>query len=242
MSLWGLLLNSRDVQAMSLEQMKMLAGTSLLDVRVDALFRRCGLPAAIVDSATDPRHRQILRWKHAQMKLSPLKWDVIYSRQREVATRDNAWINPAAGGVACLAGLSGLVLQARGAAGILSVTKRADNQGYLTSYQVPKDPYAAHQVIGITGSWKQGMSISRIHELYGKPDEILERQAGIKHYRYWVVAKQNEMPKSVHAVEFEVLGAEKVCTQYTVQTSGFEFVQEQFDALLRQWEKDYVFD
>lgn len=242
MSLWGILLNSGDVHAMSLNQMKMLAGTALLDLRIDAVFRRCGLPSAIADTADVSQQRQAIRWKDVQMKLSSMKWEVIYSRQRDIAIHENGWINPGSGSVTCLSGLSGLVLHAKGDVGILSVTKRADNQGYLTSYRVPTSLYAAHQVIGLTGSWKQGMPISRIQERYGKPDEVLERAGGIKHYRYWVVAKQKQMPVSVHAVDFEVKDSEKVCTKYTVQTSGFEFVQEKFDALQRQWERDYVLD
>jgi len=242
MSLWGVFLSTRDAHAMSFDQMKMLAGTALLELRVDAVLRDCGLPSAVADTAELPQQRQAIRWKDIQMKLSSMKWEIIYSRQRDVVVHETGWINPNSGSVACLTGLSGLVLHAKGDAGILSVTKRADNKGYLTSYDVPKDLYTAHQVIGLTGSWKQGMPISRIQERYGKPDEVLDGEGGIKRYRYWVVAKQKEMPISVHAVDFEVKGAEKFCTKYIVQTSGFEFVQEKLDALLRDWERDYVLD
>jgi hypothetical protein len=242
MSLWGVLLNSGEVHAMSLDQMKTLAGSALLDLRLDAVLRRCGLPAAIADTADVSQPRQAIRWQGVQMKLSSMKWEVIYSRPRDVAMHENGWINPGSGSVACLSGLSGLVLHAKGDAGVLTVKKRADNQGYLTAYRVPKYLYAAHQVIGLTGSWKQGMPISRLQERYGKPDEVLDRAGGIKHYRYWVVAKQKQMPVSVHAVDFEVKDTEKVCNKYTVQTSGFEFVQEKLDTLLREWERDYVLD
>lgn len=242
MSLWGLFLSARDVQAMSLDQMKMLAGTTLLDLRIDAVFRRCGLPSAAADATELPQQRQAIHWGDVEMKLSPMKWEIIYSRHRETAIHENGWSNPSSGSVTCLSGLSALVLHAKGDVGFLSVKKRTDNKGYLTSYDVPKDLYTAHQVIGLTGSWKQGMPISRIQERYGKPDEVLDGEGGIKRYRYWVVAKQKEMPISVHAVDFEVKDTEKVCNKYTVQTSGFEFVQEKFDALLREWERDYVLD
>jgi len=242
MSLCGVFLNAGEAQAMSLSQMKTLAGIPLLDLRIDAVLNRCGLPSAIVDTAEVSQPRQAIRWKQVPMKLSSMQWEIIYSRRREAGNHENGWINPHPPSRACLAGLSGLVLHAKGNVGFLSVTKRPDNQGYRTSYDIPKDIYVAHQVIKLTGRWKQGVSIASLQERYGKPDEVLDSEGGTKHYRYWVVAKQNQMPVSLHAVDFEVQDAEKVCTQYTVQTSGVEFVQEKLDALLRQWERDYVLD
>ncbi|MBI5460845.1 MAG: hypothetical protein HY941_01505 [Gammaproteobacteria bacterium] len=242
LSLWGLFLVPHDAHAMSFDQMKMLAGTALLDARVDAVLRDCGLPSVIADMAEVSRQRQTMRWKDVEMKLSSMQWDMVYSRQREAASHGTGWINPGLGSRACLSGLSGLVVHTKGEAGILSVKKRADNQGYVTSYLVPDNLYAAHQVIGLTGRWKQGMPASRLQEQYGKPDEILDEGDGIKNYRYWVVAKQKEMPISVHAVDFEVMQAENMCAEYTIYTSGFEFVQEKLDALQRQWERDYVLD
>lgn len=230
------------VHAMSMEQMTALAGNSLLELRVDAVFRKCGLPSEILDPAGMPRAKQKVRWGTVEMTLSPLEWDLIYSRQRTIAVRNSGWINPHPAGRACLADLSQLILHTKGDVGFLSVKKRTDNKGYLTSYLVPNSLYAAHQVIGLIGSWKQGMPISRIQERYGNPDELLDREDGIQLYRYWVVAKQKEMPVSVHAVDFEVKDAEKICIKYTVQTSGFDFVREKFEALLRQWERDYVLD
>ena len=242
LSLWGIFLISHDAHAMSYDQMKMLAGAALLDLRVDAVLRDCGLPSAIADTTTDVSPpRQTIRWADIEMKLSPMKWEITYSRQRDAVPHGKGWINPDSGSVTCVSGLSELVLHAEGNAGFLSVKKREDNTGYLTSYHVPDNLFTAHQVIGLTGSWKQGMPVSTILEQYGKPDEILEREGG-RRYRYWVVAKQKQMPISVHAVDFEVKGVEKICTKYTVHTSGCEFVQEKFDALQRQWERDYVLD
>ena len=242
MSLWGVILYSSDTHAMSLDQMKMFAGTALLELRVDAVLSKCGLPSEILDPADIGHVKQKIRWGAVEMTLSPLEWDLIYTRRRDNAVRKSGWINPHSAGRACLAELSQLILHTKGAVGFLSVKKRTDNKGYLTSYIVPNSLYAAHQVIGLIGSWKQGMPITRIQDQYGNPDEVLDRAGGIKLYRYWVVAKDKEIPVSVHAIDFEVKDAEKICTKYTVQTSGFEFVQEKFDALLRQWERDYILD
>ena len=241
-SLCGIFLTSHNAHAMSFDQMKTLAGTALLDLRVDAVLKDCGLPSVIVDTAGVSPQRPTLRWGNVKMKLSSMNWELIYSRQREVANPGSGWINPGFGNATCLSGLSGLVVQAKGDVGFLSVKKREDNKGYRTSYHVPDNLYAAHQVIGLSGSWIQGMPVSRILERYGKPDEILGGEGGARHYLYWVVVKQKEMPVSVHEVDFEVSGAEKICTRYSVHTSGFEYVQEKLDALQRQWERDYVLD
>lgn len=231
-----------DVNAMSIQQMKTLNGTSLLGLRVDAVLRNCGLPSVILDPAGISHAKQKVRWGAVEMTLSPLEWEVIYTRQRDIAVRESGWINPHPAGRACLADLSQLILHAKGNVGFLSVKKRADNKGYVTSYQVPNSRYAAHQVIGLTGRWKQGMPISRVRERYGNPDEVLDQGGGVKLYRYWIIVKHNYMPVSLHAIDFEVKDAEKACAKYTVQTSGFEFVQERLDALLREWERDYVLD
>ncbi|MBI5040643.1 MAG: hypothetical protein HZB57_05430, partial [Gammaproteobacteria bacterium] len=220
-----------------------LAGAALLDVRVDAVLNECGLPSVIADTADVSLHRQVVRWEGAEMELSPMQWEIVYSRQRDTADHSNGWVNPGAGNVTCLSSdVSSLALHAKGDAGILSVKKRADNKGYLTSYQVPDSLYAAHQVIGLTGNWNQGTPVSRIQARYGNPDEILDKEDGIKLYRYWVVVKQKQMPISAQAVDFEVKGTQKICSKFTIQTKGYEFVQERLDALQRQWEKDYVLD
>jgi hypothetical protein len=241
-ALWGIFLIPRDGQAMSPEQVKSLAGAALLDLRVDALLRRCGLPSAIVDTADASQPRQTIRWEEAEMKLSPMEWAIHYSQRRAATDSRIGWRNTHPGSGACLPELSGLVLHAKGAVGFLTVKKRADDKGYITSYTVPENLYTAHQVVGLTGNWKQGMPISSIPKTYGTPDEVLTREGGIKIYRYWVVDRQQQRPVSVHAVDFETSGTETICTKYTVHTSGIGFVQERFDALLREWERDYVLD
>ncbi len=241
--IWWILLCPHAALAMTVKQMQALAGTRLLGLRVSTVFRDCGLPADILDSKAVPQNRRKIRWQDVEMSLSPKQWEMIYTRRQDAAAHGSGWINPHSGSVTCLADLPALIVQAKGSVGFLSVKKRADNQGYRTTYRVPRNLYLAHQIIGVTGRWKQGMPVSRILQRYGKPDEILDRAGGIKLYRYWIVVKQkDEMPISVHAVDFEVKNAARMCTQYTVQTSGAQFVQEKHDALMDEWERLYVLD
>ncbi len=129
LSLLVLLLNFRDVQAMSPGQLQLLAGTTLLDLRTDKLFQDCGLPAGIADRAEVSQPRQTLHRDGVEMKLSAMDWEMIYSPRREPGHHENGWLNPGAGSVACLSGLARLVLHAKGDVGILTVKKRVDNKG-----------------------------------------------------------------------------------------------------------------
>jgi len=244
MALWAFLLPAHDVHAMSPDQMKKLAGAGLLGLPADAVFRRCRLPAAIVD-AVDPSHKKrTVRWGEATMQLSASDWNLLYGRRQRPTPRESAWINSGPGGNACLsADLSELVLRAKGGSGVLSVKKRADNQGYVTTYRVPDDLYAAHRVTEVTGRWKTGLPIAEVRQRYGDPDEVVKDGDRVRFNRYWVIERNDkQMPTSLHAVDFEIDRGGKTATGYILRSSDVEFVQQKLDALLRQWEKDYVLD
>ena len=242
MTLWGFLLPSSEVDAMDTGQMQALAGTELLGLRADAVFRRCGLPAVVADAPDGTQKKRAVRWGKAAMRLSAADWELQYGHERPHEPRPKGWTNPAPGSSACLPGLSELVLHAKGNAGILSVKKRADNKGYITTYRVPDNLYAAHLVVGVTARWKTGMPVSSLQKRYGDPDEVVTDR-GVQFHRYWVVEKNNkQMPISLHAVDFEIGDGGKTCARYIVHTSDVEFVQQKLDALMRQWEKDYVLD
>ena len=239
-SLYGACLCIQDVHAMTLEQLKALEGTALLEMRVNELFQHCGLPSIIADTADVSQHQQLVQWEDVEMKLSSMAWEITYSRKQNLANHKEGWTNPGNGSVACLTNLSDLVVHAKGDVGFLAVKKRADNNGYTTSYNIPKDLYVAHQVIGLSGRWKKEVPISRLLGQYGNPDEILTTDKKVTKYRYWVLTKEKDMPASLYAVDFEFRDGEENCYQFVVQTNGSEFVQERLDILLRQWEASYM--
>jgi len=238
----GAYLHPEAVEAMSIAQMRTLTGNGLLGLRVDKVFHHCGLPASIAD-ADASREKHALRWDRVPMHLSAGDWDLTYVPRQHAAPGKDGWINPHPGHSACLAGLATLVLHANGNSGILSVRKRADNHGYVTTYHVPDDRYDAHQVSAVTGRWKTGVPVSRLLKRFGKPDETLKNSAGVPLHRYWIVEKNNrQMPISLHAVDFEIGHGGKTSSRYIVRTRGVGFVQQKMDALMRQWEKGYVLD
>jgi len=221
--------------AMTTEQMASLAGASLLNSRVDALIRRCGLPSVIVDTADAAQPREKLSVENAQMTLSRKDWVIHYASHGSGAGSGAAWRNSVPASTVCMSPLARLELRARGEAGVMSVKKRDDTQGYITSYAIPENLLTAHEVVMLTAHWKQRMSIARIHQKYGAPDEVIEKEGGASIHRYWVVHAENRMPLAVHAVEFEVRGTDQTSGSYAVYTSGNAFVQEKFDALTRRW-------
>ena len=228
---------------MDIAQLTALPATSLLNLRVDALIRRCGLPETILDAADNSRRKHTVRWGDRTMNLSVEDWELTYGDRRRRDPRPAAWSNSTPGHSVCLSHLSGLVLHARGNSGILSVKKRPDRRGYVTTYRVPDNLYAAHLIVGLSGHWHADMPLSRLRERYGNPDEVLTDSSGAPLDRYWVVEKnKQQMPISLHAVDFEIGDDEKTCAGYRVYTSDVDFVQQKLDALLRQWEKDYVLD
>jgi hypothetical protein len=241
-SLSGTVVCTQDVQAMGLEQFRKLAGARLLDTRIDTVFRQCGLPAMIVDTGDVTQQGRMVRWGKTRMRLTPMKWEIRYARQPDPGTIQNSWINPNATSHSCLPGLSQLILHAKGGVGDLSVKKRPDNKGYVTSYRVSENLFSAHQVSGFTATWTQGMPITRIQDQFGKPDEILKGESGITTSRYWVVVRDKQMPVAVYAIDFEMKDRDNICTRYTVYTSDTEFVQVKFDAVAREWERVYVLD
>jgi len=229
-------------QAMDLARMRSLAGASLLDLRVDALFKQCGLPSVIVDTADDPKERKALHWKRVDMTLSSKNWEIHYSRKLPAPGSAVGWRNPTMPDVTCLANLAILVLDTKGESGILSVKKRDDGQGYITTYKVPDNLYAAHQVVGITATLGRSMPSPELAKAYGPPTEIIKREGGISIHRYWVIHRDGKMPLSAYAVDFEVNNMSKTCDRYAAYASGVKFVQDKLDALIHQWEKVYVID
>jgi len=133
--------------------------------------------------------------------------------------------------------------ETQGEVGFRALTKRPDNQGYLTTYTVPADLFRAHQVISITGHWQQARTSAELQETWGKPHEVLERPEG-QRYRYWVIQYEGKMPLAALAVDFDMTGSAKAptCHTFAVHTTGVDFVQQRLDALVEQWQRVYVID
>lgn len=226
--------------AMTLPQMKSLMGAAQLDLTLDKLFLNCGLPAAIADNAPPNVAKQPVRWNRTTMHLSAMDWDVSYGMPRRDLEKSAGWRHPGKSTSQCTQGLSQLQLHAKGHVGVLTVTKKPQGFGYTTTYREPKSLLKAHKVVIAAASLAKRLPVAEIIGRYGQADEIL-RQAGTRdRLRYWVLTRRDDRPELLYAVDFEIDGGGS--GSYTLSTSAVDFVQQRLEALLKQWERDYVLD
>jgi hypothetical protein len=228
-------------RAMTLEQMRALPAARLLNLRMDEVFARCGLPTAIADLAGAKQKKRDLRWKGTVLSLSTGEWDVFYARQPEPAPR-NAWLNPNEAGRACLVDAARLVLHGR-EVGTIIRTKKTQGYGYITRYQTSPDTLEAHRVLATATTWSAPVSETALKKKYGQPDEIAAGRAGEKLLRYWVVTyNKQSMPENLYAVDFRISTRQRGSPGYAIHTDRIDFVRTHLDKLVRDWERAFVLD
>jgi len=226
--------------AMRLDQMKLLKGSAQLELTIDSLLSSCGLPAAIVDQGPPSGPRQSIKWRNVGMRLSALDWTVLYGESTRTSRASAGWTNDAESSYRCAGGLSRLSFASKGHVGILSVTKKPHDFGYITTYTVPKSLFKAHKVVGVEATLVKSFPVSTLRDRYGLPDEVFKQPGGREKYRYWVHTLRDHRPELLYAVDFEIDGAG--VKTYAISTSGMDFVQQRLDSMLKQWERDYVLD
>jgi hypothetical protein len=228
------------IAAMTLDQMKSLKGASRLEITVDQLFQDCGLATAIMDHGPADGAKLPINWRGATMRLSGMDWDVLYGKRQPQPGTDGGWVNRGKTDTRCTSGLSRLLIHTKGQVGVLTVTKKTQGLGYITAYDIPKDLYKAHKVVGVEATLTRNLPVSTLVGRYGQPDEVL-KQPGVRgRFRYWVVTLHGHRPESLYAVDFEI--DDNTCKTYSISTSDADFVQQRLESLLRQWERDYVLD
>lgn len=228
-------------RAMTPEQMRALPAARLLNLRIDEVFAKCGLPTAIADLAGTKEKKRDLRWKGTALSLSPGEWDVFYSRQPESAPR-NGWLNPSEVGRACLVDAARLVLRGR-EVGMIVKTRKTHGYGYITRYQIAPDTLRAHRVLAAETTWSAPVSETALKKKYGQPDEIAAGQAGEKLLRYWVVTfNKQSMPEYLYAVDFRISTRQRSSPGYAIHTDRIDFVRTHLDKLVRDWERAFVLD
>ncbi len=228
------------IAAMTPEQMKSLKGAAQLEITVDQLFRRCGLAEAIVNHGSAVNAKQGINWRGVAMRLSATDWDAVYGTgQRKPGTAEG-WFNQGKADVRCTSGLTRLLFHANGNVGFVTVTKKTQGFGYITTYQVPKDLFKAHKVVGAEVTLKRSIPVSTLAGCYGQPDEVIKQPGANENFRYWVVTLRGQKPESLYAVDFEIENS--ASKTYVIRTSGVDFVQRRLELLVREWERDYVND
>ena len=204
--------------AMKLEQMKLLNGAAQLDLTVETLIASCGLPAAILDHDPAAGAKQSIHWRGVGMRLSAQDWDAVYGSVPRKLDKSEGWVNPGQPANRCNSGLTQLQFAAKGHAGVLTVTKRPNDIGYITTYTEPKNLYRAHKVIGAKASLANDLPVAKLISRYGQPDELIKQPGSRESYRYWVLTLRENRPDTLYAVDFKIEnGATKT---YAISTRG----------------------
>ena len=228
------------IAAMTLEQMKSLKGSAQLEITVDQLFRGCGLAALIVDHVPTDGAKQRINWRGETMRLSAMDWDAVYGAQQRKPGAVKGWVNRGKSDARCTSGLTRLLFHTKGHVGVLTVTKKTQGLGYITTYNEPKELFKAHKVVSAEATLAMSLPVSALVGRYGQPDEVLKQAGARDKFRYWVVTLRGHRPESLYAVDFEIDNS--TCKTYVISTSDVDFVRQQLDSLLRQWEKEYILD
>lgn len=238
----GCLFPPATLAAMTIGQMNALGGSSQLLSTVDRLFHVCGLPAFISDEAGVREAKRDASWRGVAMRLSARDWRIGYGSPPLDTRKDGAWRNPAPSHGRCLAGMAWLVFSAKGQVGDVSVARKPDGTGYVTTYRVPDNLLQAHKVMGVRVGVAKRIPLATLVGRYGPPDEVQGMPGGKERHRHWVLVRIDQRPETLHAVDFEVDTDERSCGVYEISAAGTDFVNQRLELLMREWERSFVLD
>jgi len=221
--------------AMTIEQMKQLRGADLLELRVDEIFTKCGLPDVVVDHSMSSSIKKNMQWDNIKMNLSDGDWDLHYQTSHDTGTKSpvTGWMNPGPVKSRCFPDHSLMILFTQGGAGILKIDKKL----HKTTYTIPEDLYKTHKVIGYMVSLITPLPFVEITKTYGNNHEIVVEDKNSRIIRYWVLVESSQMPVSLYAVDFEINNIDNTCVAYRVATSEYDFVRTKFGEFTQVWEK-----
>lgn len=221
--------------AMTIEQMKQLRGADLLELRVDEVFTKCGLPDVVVDNSEKSSVKKNIEWNNIKINLSEGDWDLLYRNSRDTGTNSpvTGWVNPAPVKSRCFPDFSLVTLFTQGGAGVLKI----DKELHKTTYEIPEDLFKTHKVIGYKVSLTTPLSFAEITATYGRIDESVERDKNYRTIRYWVLVESSQMPVSLYAVDFEINNIDNTCLAYRVVTSEYDFVRRKFEEFTEMWNR-----
>ncbi len=214
---------------MTLAEMKSLPGGAMIGMRVDAVLKTYGLPAAILASG-DQRNRAVPAvWQGTEMRLSRGGWDLIYRASAMTLARPKqGWLNPRPAMPETLSGISGLTVVANGGVGFV----RIDRAMHKTTYTVPNDQFLAHKVISAQGRFNVPVPIRNI---VNQTENKCVAIAGVNKIRCWVLVEENEMPLAVYAVDLGLSKTGSEATGYTISGDEVDFVHHKYAEHYQHW-------
>lgn len=208
--------------AMDVAQMRAMAGLEMLESRVTRVIEAYGQASAILPTETTVQDKT---------GLPAGDWSVVYTPIKPPDAPDN---KQQAGWLLHLHDFSRLVLYARGGVGEVIVRRKPQK----TTYEIPHDPYQAHQVISLSAELRQPIPLTRLIERFGaKYEEINTTDKG-RRLRFWVLQRQGEMPHKLYAVDFGLNARGDKATDLMAYGPQVDFVAKVLVSRYQLWERN----
>ncbi len=217
---------------MTLQQLRTLAGGAVIDLRVADMPKALSMPAMILTHATSAADKVLVRWHDIDMPLTRTTWDIVYQQLNSPAKKSiTGWRNPNPAMPPILAGLSSIRLLAKGGSGIVTINKTA----HKTRYAIPENQLLAHKIIRAQALFSVPVPVNNLVSQYGNHYETVTEKAGGRMLRFWVLEEKDELPLSLHAVDFPLTNDGKEVSGYIVSGTDIDYVQRKFSVYYQQW-------
>lgn len=131
------------------------------------------------------------------------------------------------------ADFSVLVVMAAGGKGL--VTRDADGGLH---YEVPADPYRAHEVYAVAGHLKKPLPVDQALAAFAPAKATAVLSQGRKWLRIWALRSEGEMPLRMYAVDLGLNESGREITDLVLSGSGADFVRAELHARHRLWERN----
>lgn len=208
--------------AMDIEQMRTIAGVEMLESRVNQVLEAYGQASAILPTETTDQE---------QTALPAGDWSLVYTPPESAS--DHHSQQPAEH-LLSLNNFSRLELYARGGVGEVIVRRKPQK----TTYEIPHDPYRAHQVISLSAVLRQAIPVSRLISHFGDQYEEIKTPDKIRWLRFWVKQRQGEMPHKLYAVDFGLNADGDKVTILVASGPQVDFVTEALVSQYKLWEQN----
>jgi len=202
--------------------MRAMAGVEMLGSRVTQVIAAYGQASAILPRDANDQDNKALPVGDWAVVYTPRKPPSDPGRQQQAGQ----WLQ--------LQDLSRLVLYAKGGVGQVIVRRKPQK----TTYEMPDDPYLAHQVISLRAELRQPIPVASLIDQFGAKYEEIETAGKERWLRYWVMQRQGEMPHKLYAVDFGLNSRGDKATVLVANGPQVDFVAQVLVSQYKLWEKN----
>lgn len=207
--------------AMDAQQMRSIAGLTLLDARAVEVTRVYGPPAALCSA----RNRSCGKPEADESTLPQGDWRLEY-RPEPAPEGDTLKLG--------LPAFSQLVMYAKDKVGRVVVSHHPRS----VNYEVPEDPYLAHQINRVEARLREPVPLDAMLDQLGPPDQRITEGEGAGGIRYWVIRKEGQLPVAVYAVDLLLNARRDKVIALRGAGPSVDYVARELKARYKIWERN----